>query len=505
MNKHYPVIIAIASMAMFSCSVIEEQDVIEVKNGTELVFEATNEGDVETKTAVQSDGKSVWWNPYEKVNIFFGDSESSLFTSTNSVPVAKAQFRGTIEAFTGEVDGNDDDYFWAIYPYDASNTSDGSSVTATLSANQTACAGTFADNQWLTVARSKGLALSFRAVCAGFRFSVTKPGIKSVTFKGNNNEILAGTARITMDAENLPYVQDNIIGERVITLSAPAGETLEVGTLYYMTFFPNNFTNGFTVTFNTETEAGSRVYGAKDFKRTDVHRGVDFDKDVEYVPAINGHAYVEMGNGLKWATMNLGAYDTTEPGDYFAWGETEPYYDSKIPFHWKNGKSAGYAWGSYQFNPSGDGITFTKYNSESSVTLQSIDDAARVNWGGTWRMPTYKELDALWNGDDYTWEWTDDYNGSGMAGEIVTSKVPGYVGNSIFLPAAGGCGNSIYNVGFSGLYWSSSLSIVSSISVEVDASCAFGLVFEYYDYGDNYINGSEYQRVRGQCIRPVSN
>ena len=311
MNRHF-LFIAISLMAVFSCSLIEEQDVIEVNSGTELVFEATIDGDIQTKTAVQSDGTSVWWNPHEKVNIFFGDSESSLFTSTNDVPAEKVQFRGTIEAFTGEVDGNNDDYFWAIYPYSTSNTSNGSSVTATLSANQTACAGTFADNQWLTVARSKGLALSFRAVCAGFRFSVTKPGIKSVTFKGNNNEILAGKARIAMDADNLPYVQERITGERVITLSAPAGKTLEVGKLYYMTFFPNNFTKGFTVTLNTETETGTRVYGAKDFKRTDVHRSLDFDKDIVLKPALEGNLVFEDANFKAYCVNN---FDTNRDGE----------------------------------------------------------------------------------------------------------------------------------------------------------------------------------------------
>ena len=63
-------------------------------------------------------------------------------------------FEATIEAFTGEVDGNDD---WAIYPYNASNTSDGSSVTATLSANQTACAETIADNPMVDYSSLQGL------------------------------------------------------------------------------------------------------------------------------------------------------------------------------------------------------------------------------------------------------------------------------------------------------------------------------------------------------------
>lgn len=290
--------IAIISMVTASCSVKEEQVITKELKTVNLVFEATNEGEASTKTVVQSDGSSVWWSAHENINIFYGASASSMFTSTNDTPVAKAQFSGSITAFTGETEGNEADYFWGVYPYNALNTCDGSSITATLSGEQTACAGSFADNQWLTLAKSQGLALSFRAVCAGFRFSVTKSGVKSVTFRGNNNEILAGKARIGMDGNNLPTVLANITEVKEITLSAPANETLEVGTMYYMTFYPTNFTNGFTVTFNTETETATRVYStAKNFARTQVHIGANFDSALEYT-------LIHPNNEIWYTTQN---------------------------------------------------------------------------------------------------------------------------------------------------------------------------------------------------------
>ena len=286
-------------MVTASCSVKEEQVIIKELKTVNLVFEATNEGEASTKTVVQSDGSSVWWSAHENINIFYGASASSMFTSTNDTPVAKAQFSGSITAFTGETEGNEADYFWGVYPYNALNTCDGSSITATLSGEQTACAGTFADNQWLTLAKSQGLALSFRAVCAGFRFSVTKSGVKSVTFRGNNNEVLAGKARIGMDGNNLPTILENITEVKEITLSAPSNETLEVGTMYYMTFYPTNFTNGFTVSFNTETETATRVYStAKNFARTQVHIGTNFDNTVGY------HSKVQQNNEIWYSTSD---------------------------------------------------------------------------------------------------------------------------------------------------------------------------------------------------------
>lgn len=262
-------------------------DSIEIKRdviiGQELTFEATFGDEPFTKTVVQSDGKSIWWSAHEDINIFYGDSESSKFTSMNAEPVAKAKFKGSIEGFTGETETGETASFWAIYPYDASNTCNGSSITATLPDVQIAKAETFSDKQWMTLAKSSGLALSFYAVGAGFRFSVTKEGVTSVTFKGNNDEVLAGKARISMDTNNRPVVLEHLSEEKELTLFAPGSEAFEVGKLYYIAFYPTNFTKGFTVTFNTSTETGTRVYGsAIDFKRSDVHRGINFDQNVEY-------------------------------------------------------------------------------------------------------------------------------------------------------------------------------------------------------------------------------
>ena len=306
--------------AVMSCSPGIEQSIEELI-GQEIIFDASFADEASTKTSVQSDGASVWWSAHESINVFYGNSESSLFTSTNEEPVSRAQFRGMIPAFTGETEGGGTNYFWAIYPYDAGNTCDGSSVTATLPANQITKPETFADRQWLTIAKAQGLSLSFYAVGAGFRFSVTKEGVTSVTFRGNNNEVLAGKAIITMDGSNRPIIQEYIEPETVITLSAPAGQTLAVGTLYYFSFFPNNFENGFTITFNTATETGTRVYNtAVNFNRTDVHRGRNFDQDVEYhyivdpvIPASPDDLIVFADSKVKEKLVS--AFDTNNDGE----------------------------------------------------------------------------------------------------------------------------------------------------------------------------------------------
>ena len=192
-----------------------------------------------------------------------------------------------------------------------------------------------------------------------------------------------------------------------------------------------------------------------------------------------GYEYVDLGLSVKWATCNVGASRPEEYGDYFAWGETKP--------------KKKYDWSTYKWCR-GSKDTQTKYCTSSSygsvdnkTQLELSDDAARANWGGSWRMPTKAEQDEL--REQCTWTWTTQ---NGVYGYKVTSKKSGYTNKSIFLPAAGyRSGSSLYNAGGYGYYWSSSLTTVIP-------SDAYYLYFsssnvDWYDGG----------RCYGQSVRPV--
>ena len=198
----------------------------------------------------------------------------------------------------------------------------------------------------------------------------------------------------------------------------------------------------------------------------------------------NGHEYVDLGlpSGLRWATMNVGATKPEGYGSHFAWGETKPKTD--------------YSWSAYKFRTSGDkwdNVKFNKYCTQSSywessspmdnkTVLDLEDDAARVNWGGTWRMPTNDEWKEL----------------TGLCSSVQTSLngVKGYRftgpnSNSIFIPFAGRKINTDYYGDGDYFYcWSSSLG--------TDSYSAWSTIILFV------LGWSENSRNYGFSVRPVT-
>ena len=216
-----------------------------------------------------------------------------------------------------------------------------------------------------------------------------------------------------------------------------------------------------------------------------------------------GLEYVDLGltSGRKWAACNIGSCTHEGFGTFFAWAETYP----KSTYCWHSYK---YAFNPkfYPDNPSSaiipnsddtlhhelsnglPNLGFFKYNTKAayfayeggSVTGPNgvvdgpdgvnsiyvptyddsnlpIDDAAYVNWGKDWRIPTAQE-------------WRDLLNETTKTREVVNGvggvRFTGPNGNSIFLPFAGvyggpmhsfyyGCGNQPH-----GEYWSNEIDTI---------------------------------------------
>ena len=183
--------------------------------------------------------------------------------------------------------------------------------------------------------------------------------------------------------------------------------------------------------------------------------GVSY-KPVEPAPS---HDFVEIG-GIKWATMNVGATGVTDYGLYFQWGDTQGYTAAQV----------GSGEGQKEFNSGFCDYRFlngcidwdaepdyglTKYtNADGLTTLQASDDAVTAAWGGSWRMPTTAEFQAL--GAAVNTAWTNDYQDTGVKGLVCTDKTDS--SKVLFFPACGFAEDGgVHDVVSDGFYWSSSL------------------------------------------------
>lgn len=258
---------------------------------------------------------------------------------------------------------------------------------------------------------------------------------------------------------------------------------------------------------------------------------------------------VDLGlpSGLKWADKNIGATTPEEYGSYFAWGDTvgykrgvekvnaetlaaliqlvlfpDPSADNYVELTGENigdflvnvgyegtdltnmgsGFIQGkiYGWSDY-FDTNDGGSTFNKYTSDKLTVLESADDAAVVNMGGDWRMPTKEECEELINNTTVTFidindnEFTQDevydvpiseYNLKGI-------KFTGLNGNSIFIPAASYCsGSMLPDTYYVGYLWSSMLD-------SSNPSSSYILTF----YGGGILDTSYVDRCFGCSVRGV--
>lgn len=152
-------------------------------------------------------------------------------------------------------------------------------------------------------------------------------------------------------------------------------------------------------------------------------------------------AYIDLGlpSGTLWATCNIGSESKYVAGDYFAWGETS----TKSEYTRDN-----YKWGSQFFYTKY--VTYSEYGIvDGKVELDKEDDAAYVNLGEGWRMPTLEEWQEL--KDNCTWR---GYSDASTNYNMVTEGI-GPNGNKIFLPVTGDRGG--YGSPYWGFYWTKTL------------------------------------------------
>ena len=202
-----------------------------------------------------------------------------------------------------------------------------------------------------------------------------------------------------------------------------------------------------------------------------------------------GREMVDLGLPSKtlWSNMDVGAMTPYEPGSFYAWGETstKPSYTLDSYDYYQNGSYVNI----------GNDIKATNH------------DAAYVNMGTLWRMPTSTEMSELCSSSNTTWTWTTQNSVSGY-------KVQGKNGRYIFLPTAGiRKGDNLEYKLYSGTYHSSTVNTSDSqfnyslswYGYSASRGVYYTSTYDPYPYNSGYNYGLSASRYWGRLIRPVAN
>ena len=259
-------------------------------------------------------------------------------------------------------------------------------------------------------------------------------------------------------------------------------------------------------------------YYAKDFYGKTWYRGAAEGRALKMPAltdwtAITDYKPIDIGcdvNGRRiyWASRNLGATADTPAGtsdaeiqatfgDFFAWGETEPYYTEGHAYdnpcaNWKDGKT-GYDLASNKWYVPDYFTKYYPYNGQE--TLLPEDDAARAKLGGIWRMPSYDECMVLTRLGanppiDFNWGWDGDKRAYYVSGQGE------YANRRLYFPAAGYREDTEYKVD-NAWYWA------SSVAYDKGEGGAFYFELSGSSYVSRDVFPNEYRQL-GYCIRAVT-
>ena len=192
--------------------------------------------------------------------------------------------------------------------------------------------------------------------------------------------------------------------------------------------------------------------------------------------------------GPYWAETNIGAKKPWEYGCYFWWGDIVGYRYENDAWVASDGSSSNFSF------EEGNAPTYNKsisaLQSEGWITADGVlapeHDAAQVQWGDGWHMPTIQECDDLTSKCDWTFITTN-----GVSCYVIRGRGD-YADNCILLPYAGtGFKTSSVPLYSDGYYW---LSTPYSDSVY-----SHSIFFDRYPSYRRLVNA----RWRGYPIRPV--
>ena len=266
------------------------------------------------------------------------------------------------------------------------------------------------------------------------------------------------------------------VSEGLITVPRTNVANDKKGDIYI--FLPienaNDYTVGHTFNFTVTDNDDNEYTGSLSIKKS-IELGKRYTAKVNLEETVNPEG-IDLGLSVLWAPFNIGATSPEGYGDYFAWGETDPYPGNTYCSTFEIDRS----------------VLISDNIIDENGNLTAEYDAATANWGNGWRMPTYKEWDELVNGC----KWKQ-YTQNGIKGYLGTSKTNN---RTIFLPFGSYYKNndepSNYNYGYLWL-----ATVKTSNTEKINAACA---IFYYVnDYMCQVSNDPQFSRRNRLPVRPV--
>lgn len=443
MKKYYAIIAAAA--ALVACQK-QAPSCQETEGQTRIITAAFEDAGFKTSL----DGATPTWAVGDKIKLLSATAASEVTVVSGTQP---ADGQAVIVEKDGKASGLSictslSGTLYAVYP--ASCCSATSQADDNLSINiPSAQDGSFAGAN-ICAAKENAGSLAFKNVTAILHLTqtaTTKVDRVTVISEGVLDKAnayastaccIAGAATVDMSQAQPAAVLAEGQGKKIKVVSA------NVQTDYYIAVAPDTLRKGTAFGFDNSDE--SKLSG----------RNLSADKivvagTIYNIGSMDGgtwHDYIEVtdasGNTVKWATMNLGA-TSSEPGQnsfghLFSWGNTTGQPTNQIRSAFSSSTYSGTA---------GSKVT------AANMWDVTVNDAARSQWGGTWRLPVISEYEALIAstvavkiGDN----WSNKVYVNGYMFKLNEADESG-----IFFPAAGYCSYTSAHqaAGQFGDYWTS--------------------------------------------------
>ena len=465
-----PISILFSLIVFSSCQKQQENTATTEVKRAQSILTATLEGGKETRTGLDNPENGVYyphWQETDEIAVYGRNGkQADKFLLHTGAGTATATFAGP-EPGDNPV---------GLYPY-SDITEEGLNdnvLTLELPAVQEYSYRSFGDGAYPMLAVSQSGDLEFKNLCSVLIIPLTgtTAPVESIRFIAHDdNTPVCGKATVRTDFDTEPELVMKEGESRAVTLQCGGVYLLrDVPTYFFLVIPPGTYKGGFDLKIISSAGSLTRSVNTDVTFRRSKYRSIstiDFIPEEPYTPVPD---IVDLGLSVPWASCNLGALRSDEEGYYYAWGETQ--------------KKESYSWSNYAFGSSSSSLN--KYtSSDGKSILEQEDDAAAVQLGDKWRIPTEAEFQELL--EKCSWTWKESR---------YSYLVTGPNGNSIYIPAAASSeGTDGYGSTEFGWYWSSCL------NVEDGKNRPYYLYFsEAFSGPALYGNG---YRPTGASIRPV--